>query len=50
MKASFYCPAITLFHEDGSLDLESQGKLFDNLIEKGIDGILVEGSSSEFRH
>ena len=48
MKASFYCPAITLFHEDGSLDLESQGKLFDNLIEKGIDGILVEGSSSEF--
>ena len=48
MKASFFCPAITLFHEDGSLDLESQGKLFDNLIEKGIDGILVEGSSSEF--
>lgn len=48
MKASFYCPAITLFNEDGSLDLESQGRLFDNLIEKGIDGILVEGSSSEF--
>lgn len=48
MQAAYLAPAITLFHEDGTLDLESQGKLFDNLIEKGIDGILVEGSSSEF--
>ena len=48
MKAAYLTPAITLFREDGSLDLESQGRLFDNLIEKGIDGILVEGSSSEF--
>ena len=48
MKAAYLTPAITLFREDGSLDLESQGKLFDNLIEKGVDGILVEGSSSEF--
>lgn len=48
MNAAYLCPAITLFHEDGSLDLESQGRLFDNLIEQGIDGILVEGSSSEF--
>ena len=30
------------------MDFESQEKLFDNLIEKGMDGILVEGSSSEF--
>lgn len=48
MNASYLCPAITLFHKDGTLDLESQGKLFDNLIAQGIDGILVEGSSSEF--
>ena len=48
MNASYLCPAITLFHEDGSLDLESQKRLFDRLIESGIDGILVEGSSSEF--
>ncbi|WP_294852229.1 dihydrodipicolinate synthase family protein [uncultured Oscillibacter sp.] len=48
MQAAYLAPAITLFHEDGTLDLESQGKLFENLIEKGIDGILVEGSSSEF--
>ena len=48
MNAAYLAPAITLFRKDGTLDLESQGKLFDNLIEKGIDGILVEGSSSEF--
>lgn len=47
-ESAYLTPAITLFREDGSLDLESQGRLFDNLIEKGIDGILVEGSSSEF--
>lgn len=48
MKAAYLTPAITLFHEDGTLDFESQALLFNNLIEKGIDGILVEGSSSEF--
>lgn len=30
MKAAYLTPAITLFHEDGSLDLESQRKLFEN--------------------
>ncbi len=35
MKAAYLTPAITLFREDGTLDLESQGRLFDNLIEKG---------------
>ena len=48
MNAAYMAPAITLFRQDGTLDLESQEKLFDNLIEKGLDGILVEGSSSEF--
>lgn len=48
MNAAYLTPAITLFREDGSLDFESQGKLFNHLIQQGIDGILVEGSSSEF--
>lgn len=26
----------------------AQERLFDNLIDQGVDGILVEGSSSEF--
>ena len=48
MKAAYLAPAITLFNEDGTLDLASQERLYNNLIENGIDGILVEGSSSEF--
>ena len=48
MKASYLSPAITLFNPDGTVDFESQGLLYDNLIAQGIDGILVEGSSSEF--
>ena len=48
MNAAYIAPAITLFRQDGSIDFENQEKLFDNLIEKGIDGILVQGSSSEF--
>ncbi len=48
MNAAYMAPAITLFRQDGTLDFESQEKLFDFLIEKGVDGILVEGSSSEF--
>lgn len=48
MNAAYLTPAITLFREDGTLDLESQERLFNHLIAQGIDGILVEGSSSEF--
>lgn len=48
MNAAYLCPAITLFQEDGSLDFDNQEKLFENLIRHGIDGILVEGSCSEF--
>lgn len=48
MNAAFLTPAVTLFNQDGSIDYESQGRHYNNLIEKGIDGILVQGSSSEF--
>lgn len=48
MKASYIAPAVTLFNEDGTLDLESQGALYENLIRNGIDGILVQGSIGEF--
>ena len=41
MNAAYLTPAITLFHEDGTLDFESQEHLFNNLIENGVDGILV---------
>lgn len=48
MNAKYLVPAITLFNQDGTLDLVSQERLYNNLIENGVDGILVEGSSSEF--
>lgn len=48
MNASYICPAITLFKEDGSLDFESQAALYENLIKNNIDGVLVEGSIGEF--
>lgn len=48
MQAAYMTPAITLFHEDGSLDLENQGALYENLIRHGMDGILVQGSIGEF--
>lgn len=48
MNASYICPAITLFKNDGTLDLESQAALYENLIKNNIDGVLVEGSIGEF--
>ena len=48
MNARYITPAITIFNKDGSLDLNSQASLYENLIKNGIDGILVNGSIGEF--
>lgn len=48
MNAKWITPAVTPFREDGSIDFESAGKLYDDLIEAGIDGILIGGSIGEF--
>ena len=48
MNAKYLTPAITVFDQNGSLDLTSQGALYENLIKNGIDGILVNGSIGEF--
>lgn len=48
MEASYITPAITLLKEDGTLDLENQRALYENLIRRGMDGILVQGSIGEF--
>jgi 4-hydroxy-tetrahydrodipicolinate synthase len=40
-------PLITPFHEDGSLDLESVGKLIDWQLERGTHAISVGGSTGE---
>ncbi|WP_110929156.1 dihydrodipicolinate synthase family protein [Bacillus massiliglaciei] len=41
-------PVVTLFDEAGNLDLEMNRRYLDQLISKGIDGILLMGSSGEF--
>ncbi len=48
MDAAYLAAALSLFKADGSLDFASQERLFNSMIDAGIDGILVEGSSSEF--
>lgn len=41
-------PVVTLYNEKGDIDWEANKKLADNLIDKGIHGILFMGSSGEF--
>lgn len=48
MKAKYITPAVTIFRQDGSLDLEACGKVYEHLIKGGIDGILLMGSIGEF--
>lgn len=48
MNAKWICPAVTPFHQDGSIDFESAGRLYDHLIAGGIDGVLIGGSLGEF--
>jgi 4-hydroxy-tetrahydrodipicolinate synthase len=48
MKAKYLTPAVTAFKEDGNIDYNSLAKLYDHLIEGGVDGILILGSIGEF--
>lgn len=48
MHAEYYCPVLIAFHEDGTFDKEKQHILYDRLLEAGIDGVVVFGSSREF--
>jgi len=48
MTARFLTPVVTLFDEDGELDIQSNKNVYDHLIKGGIDGIVVMGSTGEF--
>lgn len=48
MKAQFLTPVVTLFREDGSIDIEANKTLYDYLIGKGLDGLVIMGSTGEF--
>ena len=48
MKAKWITPAVTAMDENGRVDIEANKKIYDFLIEKGMDGILLLGSIGEF--
>ncbi|MBQ0139206.1 MAG: dihydrodipicolinate synthase family protein [Kurthia sp.] len=43
-------PVVTLVDQQGNIDFEKNRKMLDFLIEKGVHGILLLGSSGEFSH
>lgn len=47
-KINFITPAVTPMCPDGSIDLESAGRLYEHLIRGGMDGVLIFGSIGEF--
>lgn len=49
MKAQFLTPVITVFREDGRTpDWEGNQKVHDYLIQNGVDGLVLMGSTGEF--
>ena len=47
-KAKFYTPVITAFDAAGNLDIQGNKNVFDHLINGGVDGLVVMGSTGEF--
>lgn len=48
MSKGILVPCITILHEDGSIDYENMVCHAENLIQAGVDGILLFGSTGEF--
>ena len=48
MKAKFYTPVVTAFNRDRTLDIQANKNIYDHLINGGVDGIVVMGSTGEF--
>ena len=48
MKAKFLTPVVTAFNEYGKLDYQANQNIYDHLINGGIDGIVLMGSTGEF--
>lgn len=47
-KAQFLTPVVTAFDADGNLDIQANKNIYDNLIDSGIDGLVIMGSTGEF--
>lgn len=48
MKANWMTPVVTAFDEKGNIDHQANKNIYDYLIEGGMDGIVVMGSTGEF--
>lgn len=48
MEAKFLTPVVTAFDEKGNIDHQANKNVYDHLINGGIDGIVVMGSTGEF--
>ena len=48
MKAQFITPVITAFDKDLNIDIEANKNIWDFVIEGGVDGIILFGSTGEF--
>jgi 2-dehydro-3-deoxy-D-pentonate aldolase len=47
-KANIYTPVVTAFDKEGNLDIQANKNIYDYLINGGVDGIVVMGSTGEF--
>lgn len=48
MKAKYMCPLVTLFNDEQEIDFPAMFTLIDRIIDDGIDGLVILGSSGEF--
>lgn len=48
MEIGFYTPVVTAFDEQGNLDIEANKHIYDHLIDGGVDGLIIMGSTGEF--
>ena len=48
MNAKWITPAVTAMDSQGHVDMEANKAIYDFLIEKGMDGLLLLGSIGEF--
>ena len=47
-KAKFITPVITAFDSEGALDKSANIEIYDFLIDGGVDGLVIMGSTGEF--
>lgn len=48
MNCKYICPILTSINKDGTVNYEEMHALYDQILDAGIDGVLVGGSSGEF--